>query len=138
MKKYLTIAAILGIIAFASVSFLAQADANTPTHVKMAAASAAADPSDGEAAADNADAAESDDTATVKDADTFEADHDTCAAGSTGLKDADGKDASAEKMAAAYTQCMHDKGHNDDELKAHASEGEEDTGAGKATGTDEK
>ncbi|MDE1151002.1 MAG: hypothetical protein PW788_00555 [Micavibrio sp.] len=137
MKKYLTIAAILGIIAFASVSFLAQADESAPKHMKVAAATAAADPSDGEAAADNADAATSNDAAPAKGGDTFEADHDTCAASSTALKGDDGKDASAEKIAAAYTKCMHDMGHNDDELKAHAAEGEEDTGAGKTTGSDE-
>lgn len=117
MKKYLTIASVLGVIAFASVSFLAQADqqpAGAHTAVaaeEKAAAPAAADPSDGEAAADNAAAA-----STPAD-DKFAKDDQDCATDAT----TPGKDGAVPTDAdkdAAYKNCMQKKGHSAAELKA--------------------
>ena len=65
MKQYFIIAALLGVIAFASVSFLAQADeqqGNVMVKEKAVAKPAAPDPSDGEAAAEKAAAADKDAT----------------------------------------------------------------------------
>lgn len=111
MKKYLSIAAILGIIAFASVAFLAQAGAPaaraaqktasvTKTPVRLASAEPAnADPSDGEAAADAAEAEDAKLAPAVTPAPKADADK----AGAAAVDQAGGKDAIAPKPIDAFT-----------------------------------
>jgi len=111
MKKYLSIAAILGIIAFASVAFLAQAGAPVAraaqktaaavkTPVRLASAEPAnADPSDGEAAADAADAEDAKVAPTVTPASKTDADK----AGAAAVDQAGGKEAIAPKPVDAFT-----------------------------------
>lgn len=97
MKKYLALAALLGVIAFVSVSYLAQADEHAVDQKTEAAAPA---------------------TAPVA---TFAQDHDACdmmaAAPST-----EGVAPSAEVKDAAYTKCMMGKGHTEEEMKKAAEE----------------
>jgi hypothetical protein len=124
MKKYLTIAAVLGVIAFASVSFLAQADQQPANNVmakqKAAPDAEATDPSDGEAEADKA-AADSDAAAStempaaeVK----FTADDSNCAT-EADASDKDGNPPTDVQKNTAYRKCMQMKGHSAAEMKKH-------------------
>ncbi len=124
MKKYLTIAAVLGVIAFASVSFLAQADQqptgaadNVAASENAAPADAAdgastADPSDGEAAADQAESTQSDSKA-----EKFAADDQTCATDAS-TPNRNGSSPSDVQKNRAYRKCMQMKGHSAAEMKA--------------------
>ena len=99
MKKYLTLAAILGAIAFISVSYLAQADekaAVAPTAVMEAAPAPAA-------------------------AGSFAADSDTCTMLSS-APTTEGAAPSDEAKAASFTKCMTGKGHTEEELKKAADD----------------
>lgn len=92
MKKYLTIGAILGAIAFVSVSFLAQAEPETSavtTAVEQAAQAPAADTMVAPAPADDPAKAE-------------------CEA-QVPAKNADGADLTEEEKVAAVAKCMADK-----------------------------
>jgi hypothetical protein len=125
MKNYLTIAFVLGVIAFASVSFLAQADqqsAGGAMKQKAAPADAsdgsdasdssnATDPSDGEAAADKA--ASTDDSK----GDKFAKDDQECAQSSSAPRK-DGSSPTDSEMNHAYRRCMQMDGHSAAEMKA--------------------
>lgn len=124
MKKYLTIAAVLGVIAFASVSFLAQADQQPADNVmvkqKAAPDAEATDPSDGEAEADKA-AADSDAAASpeMPAADVkFTADDSSCATEADTPDKAGNSPTDAQKNT-AYRKCMQVKGHSAAEMKTH-------------------
>jgi hypothetical protein len=110
MKKYLALAAVLGAIAFISVSYLAQAQ--TGGAAAPAAATAPAAPA--VAAAPAADAAPA--AAPVA---TFEQDNDTCSMISS-APTTEGAAPSAEAKDAAYKKCMIGKGHTEEELKKAA------------------
>lgn len=105
MKKYFTIAALLGVIAFASVSFLAQADekfdaAGTPAAAAATAATATA--------ADSAAApAETKTEAETVASEAATQDDEECAAAAENSKN-------PEEIEAAYKKCMADKGHTDE------------------------
>jgi hypothetical protein len=111
MKKYFTIAAVLGVIAFASVSFLAQADQQSGNVIARDKMAAAGDPSDGEAAADNA--------AMMPVDGKFDKDDQECAATAATpdpkKNGAQPTDAQREK---SYKKCMLGRGHSQEELKA--------------------
>ena len=103
MKKYLTLAAVLGAIAFASVSYLAHAQGEPATDKPAAAA-----PMTGAAAAP----ASAEPT-------LFEKDKDMCtviASAPTTEGAVPGEDAKT----AAYKQCMMGKGHTEEELAKDA------------------
>lgn len=123
MKKYLTIAAVLGVIAFASVSFLAQADqqpggvSGTVTAKDKTAADPAADPSDGEAAADKADADSDASPHEMSGADVkYNKDDNDCAT-SAETPDKAGNQPSDDQKNTAYRKCMQMKGHSAAEMK---------------------
>ncbi|MCE9507965.1 MAG: hypothetical protein K8R48_06605 [Alphaproteobacteria bacterium] len=97
MKKYLTLAAILGAIAFISVSYLAQAEPKDATAPAAAMAPA---------------------TAPVSAADAYAADLDMCKTMTSAPTDSAAAAPSEEAQKAAFKKCMNDKGHNDDEIKA--------------------
>jgi hypothetical protein len=120
MKKYLTIAAVLGVIAFASVSFLARAD-QQPAHnvilAKQDASQPAMDPSDGEAAADKADASVAPATPESSDPGAkFTHDDGECADKSE-TPDKAGNPPTDTQKNTAYRKCMQMKGHSAAELK---------------------
>lgn len=129
MKNYLFIAALLGLIAVGSVSFLAQADMPAPkekTVQKTLAAADAADPSDGEADADNADAADAAANKMAAPVDKFADDNTNCKDNAAETKSTDGSPAPAPKIAEAYAACMHARGHSDAEIKSHANDDAKD------------
>jgi hypothetical protein len=117
MKNYFVIAALLGVIAFGSVSYLAQAEDKSADKVMPAAAAnsvpapAVADPSDGEAEADEAAAAD-------VPADTFETDRAECDIKAAKPREEGGAAPSEEEKASSFKKCMGDKGHTEDEIKA--------------------
>jgi hypothetical protein len=111
MKKYFTIAALLGAIAFASVSFLAQADEKFDAAGNVAvkeSAAVAATPAGAPAA--DAPAAEGDAgvaaEAVAAPSDAAE-DDEECAVAASSKN-------SAEETDAAYKKCMAEKGHTDE------------------------
>ena len=117
MKKYFLIAALLGVISFGSVSYLAlAADAKdaAPAAEKSVPAPAVLDPSDGEAEADSA--------AIEAPADTFEADRAECDIAAAKPREEGGAAPSDADKAKAFTKCMGDKGHTEDEIKAKAGD----------------
>ncbi len=125
MKNYLFIAALLGLIAVGSVSFLAQADMPAPKAKEVSktiAAADAADPSDGEADADNADAADAAAHSPAPPVDKFSEDRTNCKDNAAETKAVSGAPASADKIAEAYIACMHARGYSDATLKSHAAD----------------
>ncbi|TAL27101.1 MAG: hypothetical protein EPN97_18260 [Alphaproteobacteria bacterium] len=119
MKKYFTIAAVLGVIAFASVSFLAQADQQSGNVVAQGKTAPAGDPSDGEAAADNA--------AMMPVDGKFDKDDQDCSAvAATPDPKKNGAQPTDAQREKSYKKCMIGKGHSQEELKAmHPGGGEE-------------
>ena len=114
MKKYLTLAAILGAIAFLSVSYLAQADEKT----EMAPA-AAEKPADAPAAPADAMAAPAAPVAPAAEPTAYEKDADMCdilASSPT----TEGTPPTAEAKDTAFKTCITGKGHTDDEMKMAA------------------
>ena len=105
MKKYLTLAALLGIIAFISVSYLAQATEHA----------------DAPAAAPISGAAEYTPPATPAAAPSFAMNKDMCNT-MTAAPAAEGTAPSEETKAAAFKKCMMDKGHTEEDLKKAAEE----------------
>ncbi|MBI3441163.1 MAG: hypothetical protein HY052_05085 [Proteobacteria bacterium] len=101
MKKYLTLAATLGAIAFISVSYLAQATEQAAAPAAGTAMIAAPAP----AAAPAASAATS-----------FKVDSDTCNMLSS-APTTEGSAPTADAQAAAFKKCMMGKGHTEEELK---------------------
>lgn len=118
MKKYFTIAAVLGVIAFASVSFLAQADQQSGNAMVKQKAAPAPDPSDGEAAADNA--------AMMPLDSKFDTDDQACAVkADTPDPKKNGEQPTDAQRDKVYKKCMLDKGHTQAQLKAaHPDSGE--------------
>lgn len=110
MKKYLTLAAVLGAIAFISVSYLAQAEEKM-----MAPAAVAAPAAEAPAAAPAA---------------SYAADNDTCGMLSS-APTTEGSAPSADAKDAAFKKCMMGKGHTEEELKK-AAEAEKKAAEGKA------
>jgi hypothetical protein len=111
MKKYFTIAAVLGAIAFASVSFLAQADQQSGNVIAQQKIAASGDPSDGEAAADNA--------AMMPIDGKFDKDDQDCSTkASTPDPKKNGEQPTDAQVEKAYKKCMLGKGHTQAELKA--------------------
>ena len=121
MKKYFAIAALLGVFAFASVSFLAQAQ--QPEGLAIIAQNTAidaADPSDGEAAADIADGADDAEEAPEPQSkeDMMEAAHDYCTTSSEEVKGA-GEEPTEQEIAAEYKKCMKKNKYSDAQIKAY-------------------
>lgn len=121
MKKYFLIAALLGVIAFGSVSYLAlaadgkdAAPAAAESNVAPSKSVPVADPSDGEAEADHA--------AIEAPADTFEADRAECDIAAAKPREEGGAAPSDADKTKAFTKCMGDKGHTEDEIKAKAGD----------------
>jgi hypothetical protein len=122
MKKYFAIAFVLGVIAFASVSFLAQAEQQAEQQADQPAEEAAApdpvvsgsDPSEGEAAADNA-------TMMMPVDGKFDADDQECAGSSAQPDPKTGEQPDEVKQAKLYKKCMLGKGHSQVDLKARAN-----------------
>lgn len=118
MKKYFLIAALLGVIAFGSVSYLAiAADGKDAAPAAESKAVPAAriqapeqDPSDGEAEADIA--------ASEAPVDTFESDRAECDIAASKPREEGGAAPSDDDKAKAFSKCMGDKGHTEDEIKA--------------------
>lgn len=123
MKHYLTIAFVLGVIAFASVSFLAKADqqpANAAGNAMVkekAAPDQADDPSDGEAAADKADADANASSTDMSPADVKFTNDDSACATSSDTPDKAGNPPSDEQKNTSYRKCMQMKGHSAAEMK---------------------
>ncbi len=118
MKKYFLIAALLGVIAFGSVSYMALAadskDAAPPaaeSNVAPSKSVPSVDPSEGEAEADHAAVA-----------DTFEADRAECDIAAAKPREEGGAAPSDADKTKAFTKCMGDKGHTEDEIKAKAGD----------------
>jgi len=124
MKKYFLIAALLGVIAFGSVSYLAiaadgkdaapSAAESNAAPSKSVPAAAVEDPSEGEAEADHA--------AIEAPADTFESDRAECDIAAARPREEGGAAPSDADKAKAFTKCMGDKGHTEDEIKAKAGD----------------
>lgn len=111
MKKYFAIAAVLGAIAFASVSFLAQADQQSDNVMVRKKTAAPVDASDGEAAADNA--------AMMPVDGKFDKDDQDCAAkASTPDPNKNGAQPTDAQIENAYKKCMLGKGYTQAEVKA--------------------
>ncbi|MEZ0224746.1 MAG: hypothetical protein ACAH83_09355, partial [Alphaproteobacteria bacterium] len=119
MKKYFTIAAVLGVIAFASVSFLAQADQQSGTVMAQTKTAPAGDPSDGEAAADNA--------AMMPIDGKFDKDDQDCSTkASAPDPKKNGEQPSDAQRDKSYKKCMLGRGHTQEELKAAHPESSEE------------
>jgi len=125
MKKYFLIAALLGVIAFGSVSYLAiaadgkdaaaqAADKSAPAAERSVPSPAIADPSEGEAEADIA--------ASEAPADTFETDRAECDIAAAKPAEEGGAAPSDADKTMAFTKCMGDRGHTEDEIKAKAGD----------------
>jgi hypothetical protein len=126
MKQYLAIAVLLGVIAFASVSFLAQADQQQPFAGGVVAPQAGKpmDPSKApvmvtapvtplvQEKTDNSEGEADSDKAEVADA-LYQKDEDTC------MKKAPSDDDGSFKESIDYRSCLLGKGHSQQEIKAH-------------------
>lgn len=116
MKKYFAICALLGVFAFASVSFLAQAQNEAGVSAEPAQA-VAADPSDGEADAD----IDADPTARTapKPAkqEQFGTDDDACKDETKEMEGPNGSDPKPADVERAYKKCMGKKGYMEGELR---------------------
>ena len=114
MKKYLTIAAVLGAIAFLSVSYLAKADTAA---VPAAAVDATAAPAPGAPiVVPPAPPAAPGDTVVA-----FVKDHDMCNLMAT-APTTEGAQPTADARDAAYKKCMLGKSHTEAELKKEADD----------------
>jgi hypothetical protein len=113
MKNYFLTAALLGIIAFGSVSYLALAADPSPAEKSVPASrieAPDADPSDGEAEADAA--------LVEAPADTFESDRAECDIAAAKPREEGGAAPSDADKEKTFKKCMGDKGHTEDEIKA--------------------
>lgn len=132
MKKYFAICALLGVFAFASVSFLAQAQNEAGVAAERAAAPTV-DPSDGEAEADMAAEPTSKNAPSPAKQEQFELDHEECSDSSKEIEGKNGAEPKASDVERAYKKCMGAKRYMEGELrqlrrqKEAAESGEEAT-----------
>lgn len=122
MKKYLTLAVVLGAVAIGSASYLAYAEPQTGA-VKTAIEKAVETKAEAVAAPVTTDVviAPAATDAAAMPVDMFAKDSEACAAVPV-VADKEGKMPSDADKAAALDKCMMDKGHTAEELKTKAEE----------------